>query len=30
MVKFGKTELEKERFHAVKKSTKIWDINIDM
>ena len=29
MVKFGKTEIAKERFYAGKKPRKIWDVNVD-
>ena len=29
MVKFGKTEIAEERFYAVKKPIKIWDVNVD-
>ena len=27
MVKFGKTEIVKEKFYHVKKPIKIWDLN---
>ena len=29
MVKFGKTEIAKEKFYAAKKPIKIWDVNVD-
>ena len=29
MVKFGKTEIAKENFHAARKPIKIWDVNVD-
>ena len=29
MVKFGKTEIAKEKFCAGKKAMKIWDVNVD-
>ena len=29
MVKFGKTEIAKEKFYAAIKSINIWDINVD-
>ena len=29
MVKFGKTEIEKEKFYAAKKPKKNWNINVD-
>ena len=29
MVKFGKTEITKEKFYAAKKPIKIWDVNVD-
>ena len=28
-MKFESTEIAKEKFYAAKKSTKIWDVNID-
>ena len=28
-MKFGKTEIAKENFYAVKKRVKIWDVNVD-
>ena len=27
MVKFGKTDIAKEKFYAAKKPAKIWDVN---
>ena len=29
MVKFRKTEIEKEKFYAAKKPIKMWDVNVD-
>ena len=29
MVKFGKTEIAKEKFYAAKRPIKIWDVNVD-
>ena len=29
MVKFGMTEITKEKFHAAKKPINIWDVSID-
>ena len=29
MFKFGETKVEKEKFYGVKKSIKIWDVNVD-
>ena len=29
MIKFGKTEIAKEKSHAAKKPLKMWDINVD-
>ena len=29
MVKFGKREIAKENFYAVKKPIKDWDVNVD-
>ena len=29
MMKFGKTEIAKEKFYAAKKPIKIWDVNVD-
>ena len=29
MVKFGKTEIAKEKFYAAKKPINIWDVNVD-
>ena len=29
MVKFGKTEISKEKFCAAKKPMKIWDVHVD-
>ena len=29
MVKFGKTEIAKEKFYAAKKPIKIWDVNVE-
>ena len=29
MVKFGKTEIAKEKFYAAKKPIKIWNVNVD-
>ena len=28
MVRFGKKEIAKEKFYAVKESTRIWDVNV--
>ena len=28
-MKFGKTEIAKEKFYAAKKPIKIWDVNVD-
>ena len=28
-MKFGKTEIAKEKFCAAKKPIKIWDVNVD-
>ena len=28
-MKFGKTEITKEKFHAAKKPIKLWDVNVD-
>ena len=28
-MKFGKTEIAKEKFYATKKRLKIWDVNVD-
>ena len=28
-MKFGKTEITKETFHAAKKPIKLWDVNVD-
>ena len=28
MVKFGKTEIAKEKFYAAKKPIEIWDVNV--
>ena len=28
MVKFGKTEIAKQKFYAAKIPTKIWDVNV--
>ena len=29
MVKFGKTEITKEKFYAEEKTTKFWDVDVD-
>ena len=29
MVKFGRTEIAKEKFYAGKKPIQIWDVNVD-
>ena len=29
MVRFGEKEILKEKFYAVKKPIKIWDVNVD-
>ena len=29
MVKFGKTEIVKEKFNATRRPIKIWDVNVD-
>ena len=29
IVKFGKTQIAKEKFYAAKKPTKVWDVNVD-
>ena len=29
MVKFGRTEIANEKLYAAKKSTQIWDVNVD-
>ena len=29
MVKFGKTEIPKEKFYVAKKPIKIWDVNVN-
>ena len=29
MVRFGEKEMLKEKFYAVKKPIKIWDVNVD-
>ena len=29
MVKFGKTEIAKQKFYAAKKPIKIWNVNVD-
>ena len=29
MMKFGKTEIAKEKFYAAKKPIKIWDVNVN-
>ena len=29
MLKFGKTEIAKEKFYGGKKPIKIWDVNVD-
>ena len=29
MMKFGTTEIAKEKFYAAKKPIKIWDVNLD-
>ena len=28
MVKFGKTEIAKQKFYVAKTPTKIWDVNV--
>ena len=28
-MKFGKTEIAKEKFYAAKRPIKIWDVNVD-
>ena len=29
MLRFGKTKVTKEDFHATKKPIKVWDVNVD-
>ena len=29
MVRFGEKEIAKEKFYAVKKPIKIWNVNVD-
>ena len=29
MLRFGKTKVTKENFHAAKKPIKVWDVNVD-
>ena len=29
MVRFGERKIVKEKFYAVKRSIKIWDVNVD-